>query len=567
MSRKLCAALLAAAVALALPLSLQGEVAMHAILDRPTCQSCHYYEFNKYLGPNATHEVLLNDLRTRWSWWWANASLPVPTEERMATYGCYTCHLSYQNAPLFALTDYVPFFDNSTAAGYPNETRAFAYSVACWEWGTSEEDVLRPTDTAISVNLTAPSAAAANVTVTVYLLNWMGQNDAIGVEATIVDDVIRPAPFNITAVTRNATGTYALVAGWVNATYAFESDDLRAYSTTAGATQVYGNYSFALPSYAVVKRVEVGVEGYFEVDDQIYVSVSWDGGATWSAAKPGLVNATETLVWLDFTEAVAWTPDMLSNESFLVKVTHANVSATDAVYLDWLPVKVTFEDPSIKVRKLTYSTVIPADGQDQVVWPVKADYFKVEVLTNASVAVSVWTNATEALPEHAWLPRAGAQFPAWIPPAPHKYNVVTDTWECIVGNSGVGNVTLPSSYPTWYHTYGVYSYRRLDNVYDDARLGVAGDPSFVVNATYLFGPEWPDSPATGDVNPVLFERGTTVNLTTSMTCIVEKGLAMGVSGLWELERPYFGHAIPFPASREGREFYACSFCHIERYRP
>jgi hypothetical protein len=147
----------------------------------------------------------------------------------------------------------------------------------------------------------------------------------------------------------NASYTDVLVAGWNNPAYAYEPNTTYADTTTDEAAQIYGNYGINIPGSAEVTKVEVGYKAYTATDEHIWFIVSWDGNATWS----GYIKVTDItksdpgVLWLDFTGKIPgdiWYPQNLTDANFRVQAeaNQAGGGAMGAVYLDWIPVRVSY---------------------------------------------------------------------------------------------------------------------------------------------------------------------------------------------------------------------------------
>ncbi|MEM5867951.1 MAG: hypothetical protein QXG39_08545, partial [Candidatus Aenigmatarchaeota archaeon] len=113
--------------------------------------------------------------------------------------------------------------------------------------------------------------------------------------------------------------------GWTNPTYAYSSDDLRAYASPSSSlpniTCIYYNYNFNIPQNAKITKVEVGSEWYTTnpTYENYFVYVSWNAGLNWYILE-FLDQSSEALAWKDFTLVTSWTPDKLNNTNFRVKV-------------------------------------------------------------------------------------------------------------------------------------------------------------------------------------------------------------------------------------------------------
>jgi len=133
---------------------------------------------------------------------------------------------------------------------------------------------------------------------------------------------------------------------WSNPTEAYVSDDTYADSDVSNAFQQYGNYGFSISPSANIVKVEVGYEAYTDTDEKIGVSVSWNNGVNWATEYvSSSLGATDPnmVTWIDFTTATSWTAEKLSNANFLTRARAIQTGVLmDGVYLDWIPVKVTY---------------------------------------------------------------------------------------------------------------------------------------------------------------------------------------------------------------------------------
>jgi KaiC/GvpD/RAD55 family RecA-like ATPase len=132
---------------------------------------------------------------------------------------------------------------------------------------------------------------------------------------------------------------------WDNAEYAYSSDDNYANASNP-VRQEYGGYGFNLPPTANITKVEVGYEAYTSGDEKIGIALSVDGGIQWTAqcVTPSLGTTDQDMVgWIDFTTAANWTASMFSDSNFSTRVQIIKVGVQiDNVFLDWLPVRITY---------------------------------------------------------------------------------------------------------------------------------------------------------------------------------------------------------------------------------
>nr|MBI2905687.1 SBBP repeat-containing protein [Chloroflexota bacterium] len=109
-------------------------------------------------------------------------------------------------------------------------------------------------------------------------------------------------------------------------------------------------YGIALPGSPTVRGIEVRLDA--KVDNttgtpKMCVELSWDGGATWTAAKktPRLAKAAKTylLGGSANTWGRVWSPTELGDSNFRVRITDIAGNTARDFYLDWVAVKVYYQ--------------------------------------------------------------------------------------------------------------------------------------------------------------------------------------------------------------------------------
>jgi hypothetical protein len=108
------------------------------------------------------------------------------------------------------------------------------------------------------------------------------------------------------------------------------------------------NYNVSLPAGASIGGIEVRLDAKVNSAanaPKMCVQLSWDGGATWTAAKstPTLTTATATYVLGGPTDVWGrtWTAGDLSNANFRIRVTNVAGSTARTFSLDWIALRVT----------------------------------------------------------------------------------------------------------------------------------------------------------------------------------------------------------------------------------
>jgi hypothetical protein len=157
---------------------------------------------------------------------------------------------------------------------------------------------------------------------------------------------------------RAATASTTSVAGWTPDPFFYTIpqvledtlDGSRAVSETDGAEEILGTFGFTTPAF--VATLEVGIQGFNIGNltegerDLVDIEVSNDGGGTWGPTHEIMLPETAPPVhapyWEDITGDFAWTPSMLSDANFKVKMRYHQVGATaNTTKVDYLGVRLT----------------------------------------------------------------------------------------------------------------------------------------------------------------------------------------------------------------------------------
>jgi len=167
-----------------------------------------------------------------------------------------------------------------------------------------------------------------------------------------------PAEILINSPSSTPAGT------WTNPTDGYSSNNQYANTETDEATQQYGNYSFNVPSGATINKVEVGFEAYTAGDEKIGITCSWDNGTTWateytSSKLPS--SDPNDVTWVDFTASTIWNIDKLSDANFRTQARGVKQGKMSTVYLDWIPVRVTYTVPPSAHMDVNTS-ILKSDG-------------------------------------------------------------------------------------------------------------------------------------------------------------------------------------------------------------
>ena len=138
----------------------------------------------------------------------------------------------------------------------------------------------------------------------------------------------------------------------LNPTDAFSDDSAFASNIDgAGDRHRYYNYGFSIKSSCAITGIEVRLDWWVDATgggSSLDVDLSWDGGASWTAAKTDSVESTtERTVILGSSSddwGRTWAPSEFNNSTFRVRVTTNGAGGRD-FFLDWVPVRVHFAPP------------------------------------------------------------------------------------------------------------------------------------------------------------------------------------------------------------------------------
>jgi hypothetical protein len=143
---------------------------------------------------------------------------------------------------------------------------------------------------------------------------------------------------------------------------AYASDNLYAVDVDSGTgtstscnnvnkdRHVYYDFNVSLPGGAAVTGIEVRLEARADStvrSPKMCVQLSWNGGASWTAAKSTATLTTSdalyTLGGAADTWGRAWTTGELANSAFRVRIIDVASSTARDFYLDWVAVNVTYQ--------------------------------------------------------------------------------------------------------------------------------------------------------------------------------------------------------------------------------
>jgi hypothetical protein len=136
-------------------------------------------------------------------------------------------------------------------------------------------------------------------------------------------------------------------AGWINPANAYADGGSYASSTIDGTQQVYGGYSFSVPSNATITQVRIRLDAYRvsggDNNDRILLGVSngnWQGNTT-----EVTLGSSESTIWVDVTGYASWTPANINN--IQQRFSHVRYGgSTEELRLDYIQFEVTYSIPA-----------------------------------------------------------------------------------------------------------------------------------------------------------------------------------------------------------------------------
>ena len=228
---------------------------------------------------------------------------------------------------------------------------------------TSETEIDQVDNTRVDGIVRIPGVHDIAITDVSFIPDVYSLGQTVDISTTVRNEGDFDEVFDVTTY-RTPEITYEKVpstwtGGWTDPGKVTASDDDRA-STTANVTETYGGYGFAVGAFPITK-VKVGVEVngsvYYDAINDIYyydylnVTVSNDGGTTFGINHTEFVGdvdydkSHESTHWVDVSNDFAWTPTMLTDANFRVKITAIILTkdpVAHSITVDWLPVQVSF---------------------------------------------------------------------------------------------------------------------------------------------------------------------------------------------------------------------------------
>jgi PKD repeat protein len=112
----------------------------------------------------------------------------------------------------------------------------------------------------------------------------------------------------------------------------------------------FTNFNFNIPPAAAIQGIQVRLDARADATGgapKVYVQFSWNGGATWTAAKAtatlGATEATFNLGGATDTWGRSWSANDFSNANFRLRIIDVASNTSRDFYLDYVAVNVTYQ--------------------------------------------------------------------------------------------------------------------------------------------------------------------------------------------------------------------------------
>jgi hypothetical protein len=132
---------------------------------------------------------------------------------------------------------------------------------------------------------------------------------------------------------------------WTNGANAYSSDNAYASSGTNGQEHTYGAYGYVGPiGYTpVLAGVEIGLEAYTNNQGKLSLYYSKDGGTSWTSVKTDIALPTFDANFITWYSIGILKASELSDANFKVKVKSVIPGAGNVTYLDYIPIKLSWD--------------------------------------------------------------------------------------------------------------------------------------------------------------------------------------------------------------------------------
>jgi len=115
-------------------------------------------------------------------------------------------------------------------------------------------------------------------------------------------------------------------------------------SPTTSRQHQYSGYGFNIGSGAIISQVRVRLDVKATSDDKIKLEASSNGGTSYLATTytSSALTTSEQTIWVDITSWDTWAPAKLNSNQIWTRVTQVETGTQDTVWLDWIPIEVTY---------------------------------------------------------------------------------------------------------------------------------------------------------------------------------------------------------------------------------
>lgn len=130
------------------------------------------------------------------------------------------------------------------------------------------------------------------------------------------------------------------------------------------------NYNVSIPNGSTITGISTRLDAWVDSASgtrQMCAELSWDGGATWTAAKTTssltTSQATYTLGGSADTWGHSWTASQLSNTNFRLRITNVSSNNSRDFMLDWASIRVYYTIPGADVWPCNYAVQMAGDAK------------------------------------------------------------------------------------------------------------------------------------------------------------------------------------------------------------
>jgi len=280
---------------------------------------------------NPTYQAILDELAQR-----LRDLKPPPASQLPTASFTYTC------------TGLACSFDGSGSSDPDGAITSYS-----WNFGDAT------TGSGVSVSHIYTAAGTYNVTLTVTDDDGETDTETKAVSVSLPTDtgILSPtmnAPVMSSAGDNNGFQTNPANAHANDGLFALDTDSGTGTSTGCANSgkdkHLFYNYGITIPAGATIKGIEVRLDAKVDSTSgspKLCVQLSWNGGVSWTSAKPtSALSTSESTRTLGSTSTLwghAWTDTDFTNGNFRVRVISVASSTSRDFSLDWVAVRVTYQ--------------------------------------------------------------------------------------------------------------------------------------------------------------------------------------------------------------------------------